>query len=100
LSWTDLVDIGKFGQFWAKFAVMGVVEAMPEVWLKISGLHNSLITNPRSACSGSLESYNPSPQPKKVSKILQTCCVHSTLLKSTKTSLRCHCPLGIKNLQT
>jgi hypothetical protein len=33
---------------------------MPKIWLKILNPHNSLATNPRIACSISLEGYNPS----------------------------------------
>jgi hypothetical protein len=35
-----LANLGSFGQFWAEFAAIAVVDCMPELWLKSLKPHN------------------------------------------------------------
>jgi hypothetical protein len=52
--------------------------------------------SPNVAWSGSLESYHPYLQAKKVSKIQKIECIHSGLPKIAKSHFGCLGPLGVK----
>jgi succinate-acetate transporter protein len=54
--WANFGKFGSFGQFWAKFAALTVVESMPKARLKSSKTFNSSIMNPNATWSVSLES--------------------------------------------
>jgi hypothetical protein len=49
--------------------------------------------NPNTIWNVSLESYHPYLPPQKVSKNLQTHCIHSTLPKNAKSHFGCLLPL-------
>jgi hypothetical protein len=87
--------IAYFGQFWAKFAALTVVESMPKARLKSLKLSNSSTMIPDTTWSGLLESYHPYLTPQKVSKNPQTYCIHNTLSKSAKSHFGCLRPLGV-----
>jgi hypothetical protein len=68
-----------FGQIWARFAALTVVESIPEARLKsLKPFHPSTM-NPNVTWSVSLESYHPYLQPQKVSKNPQTYITFFTL---------------------
>jgi hypothetical protein len=52
--------------------------------------------SPNVAWSGSLESYHPYLQAKKVSKIPKIDCIHNGLLKTAKSHFDCLGLLGVK----
>jgi hypothetical protein len=89
-------SLNRFWQFWSDFASLAVAESMPETRLKSLKPHNSLTMNPKVACSGSLERYNPPLHTYNVSRTPQSNCSHTSLPKLAKShfgSLGC---LGIK----
>jgi hypothetical protein len=52
--------------------------------------------NPKDACSGSLERYNPPLQTYKISRTPQSICSCSSLPKSAKSHFGCLGCLGVK----
>jgi hypothetical protein len=82
-----LADFGSFGQFWADFAALTVVDSMPQLGLKSLKPHNFWTISPNDTCSISLESYNPYLQPQKVSKNPKIYCIHISLPRITKSHI-------------
>jgi hypothetical protein len=76
-----------FGQIWADFAALTVVDNMPQLGLKSLKPHNFWIISPNIMCSVSLESYHPYLQPQKVSKNPKIYCIHSSLPRITKSHI-------------
>jgi hypothetical protein len=84
-----------FWQFWAEFVALTVVESMPEERLKSLKRSNSRTVSPNVAWNGSLESYHPYLQAKKVSEIPKIECNHSGLPKPQKAILAALILLGV-----
>jgi hypothetical protein len=91
-------DFGSFGQIWAEFVTLTVVESMLEARVKSQNLSNSSTMNPNITWSGSSEHYHPYLTIQKVSKNPQTYYVYNTLPKSAQSHFGCLRPLGIKNV--
>jgi hypothetical protein len=92
ISWANYLwaNFGNFGQIWADYATLVVVERMPKARLKSKIFSSSSTVSPNATWSGSLESYDPYLCLKKFQKIhkfIAFIVACSKIQKATLTSL-------------